>query len=51
MPPIPGKSLILHLTVSEVAMGFVLGQHDETRRKKQAIYYTSKKFIGCKNTL
>ena len=25
-------------------MGCVLGQHDETRRKEQAIYYLSKKF-------
>ena len=26
-------------------MGCILGQHDETKRKEQAIYYTSKKFI------
>ena len=26
-------------------MGCVLGQHDETGRKEQAIYYLSKKFI------
>ncbi|XP_022735735.1 uncharacterized protein LOC111289121 [Durio zibethinus] len=44
MPPIPGKPLILYLTVHEKSMGCVLGQHDETRRKEQAIYYLSKKF-------
>jgi len=48
VPPIPGKPLILYLTVSEAAMGAVLGQRDETGRKKQVIYYISKKFIGCK---
>jgi hypothetical protein len=48
VPPIPGKPLLLHLTISEAAMGAVLGQHDETWRKKQAIYYTSKKFISYK---
>ena len=41
---IPGKPLILYLTVHERSIGCVLGQHDETRRKEQAIYYLSKKF-------
>ena len=44
VPPISGKPLILYLTVQETSMGCVLGQHDETGRKKQAIYYLSKKF-------
>ena len=44
VPPVPGKPLILYLTVHENSMGCVLGQHDETRRKEQAIYYLSKKF-------
>ena len=44
VPPIPGKPLILYLTVHEKAMGCVLGQHDKTGRKEQAIYYLSKKF-------
>ncbi|XP_073261302.1 uncharacterized protein [Populus alba] len=30
--------------VTEMAMGCVLGQHDETGRKERAIYYLSKKF-------
>ena len=39
-----GKPLILYLIVHEKSMGCVLGQHDETGRKEQAIYYLSKKF-------
>jgi len=30
-------------------MGFVLGQHDETRRKEKTIYYLTKKFTECKS--
>ena len=42
--PVQGKLLILYLTVHEKLIGCVLGQHDETGRKEQAIYYLSKKF-------
>ena len=41
---IPGKPLILYLTIHEKSMGCVLGQHDETGRKEHAIYYLCKKF-------
>ena len=44
VPPVPERPLILYLTVIETAMGCVLGQHDETRRKEIAIYYLSKRF-------
>ena len=44
VPPIPEKPLILYLIVHEKSMGYVLGQHDETRKKEHAIYYLSKKF-------
>ena len=44
VPPVQGKLLILYLTVHEKSMGCVLGQHDETGRKEQAIYYLNKKF-------
>ena len=44
VPPIPGKPLILYLTVYEKSMGCVLGQHDEIGKKEHAIYYLSKKF-------
>ena len=43
-PSILGKPLILYLMMHERSMGYVLGQHDETGRKEQAIYYLSKKF-------
>ncbi|XP_022764236.1 uncharacterized protein LOC111309440 [Durio zibethinus] len=44
VPPVPGKPLILYLTVCESSMGCVLGQQDEASRKERAIYYLSKKF-------
>ncbi|XP_052312616.1 uncharacterized protein LOC112328848 [Populus trichocarpa] len=47
VPPVSGKPLVLYLTVTEAAMGCVLGQHDETGRKERAIYYLSKKFTEC----
>ncbi|WJX28344.1 hypothetical protein P8452_17080 [Trifolium repens] len=47
IPPVPGRPLILYLTVLDESMGCVLGQHDETGRKEHAIYYLSKKFTDC----
>ena len=44
VPSIPEKPLILYLTIHEKSMGCVLGQHDETGKKKHVIYYLSKKF-------
>ena len=41
---VPERSLILYLVIHERSMGCVLGQHDETKRKEQAIYYLCKKF-------
>ena len=38
VPPVQRKPLILYLTVHERSMGCVLGKHDETGRKEQAIY-------------
>ena len=49
VPPISGRPLILYLTVTEAAMGCVLGQHDETGRKERTIYYLSKKFTECES--
>ena len=46
VPHVPGRPLILYLTVHERPMGCVLGQYDETKRKEQAIYYLSKKFTN-----
>jgi len=45
--PVPGRPLILYLTVLDRSTGCVLGQHDETGRKEHAIYYLSKKFTNC----
>ncbi|XP_070007010.1 uncharacterized protein [Nicotiana sylvestris] len=44
VPPEPGRPLFLYLSVLDGAFGCVLGQHDETGRKEQEIYYLSKKF-------
>ena len=49
MPPVEGKPLIMYLTMLESSMGCILGQHDETGKKEQAIYYLSKKFIECES--
>ncbi|RDX69989.1 Retrovirus-related Pol polyprotein, partial [Mucuna pruriens] len=44
---IPGRPLILYLTVLEESMGCMLGQRDDTGKKEHAIYYLSKKFTDC----
>ncbi|XP_070007696.1 uncharacterized protein [Nicotiana sylvestris] len=44
IPPEPGRPLLLYFSVLDRAFGCILGQHDETRRNEQAIYYLSKKF-------
>ena len=47
MPPVEGRPLILYLTVLDNSMRCMLGQHDESGQKENAIYYLSKKFIDC----
>ncbi|CAL0322726.1 unnamed protein product [Lupinus luteus] len=47
MPQVPGRPLLMYLTVLDNSMGCVLAQHDESGRKEQAIYYLSKKFTEC----
>ncbi|XP_070018263.1 uncharacterized protein [Nicotiana sylvestris] len=44
IPSEPGRPLLLYLSVLYGAFSYGLGQHDETGRKEQAIYYLSKKF-------
>nr|XP_009623560.1 uncharacterized protein LOC104114751 [Nicotiana tomentosiformis] len=46
VPPEPGRPLFLYLTVLENSFGCVLGQHDMTGKREQAIYYLSKKFTS-----
>ncbi|RDX65800.1 hypothetical protein CR513_55517, partial [Mucuna pruriens] len=47
IPPISGRPLIMYLTLLMESMGCVLGQHDKSGKKEQAIYYLSKKFTNC----
>ncbi|XP_070028927.1 uncharacterized protein [Nicotiana sylvestris] len=49
--PEPGRPLILYLTVLDNSFGCVLGQHDVTSRKEQAIYYLSKKFTSYETAM
>ncbi|KAG8492013.1 hypothetical protein CXB51_015340 [Gossypium anomalum] len=46
-PPSPDKPLILYLSVFNNSMGYMFGQHDESGKRKRAIYYLSKKFTDC----
>ncbi|XP_058068594.1 uncharacterized protein LOC131217661 [Magnolia sinica] len=46
MPLTPGRPLLLYISVAAEAIGYVLGQHDDTGRKEQAIYYLSLQFIS-----
>ncbi|XP_070050502.1 uncharacterized protein [Nicotiana tomentosiformis] len=48
VPPETGRPLLLYLYVLDGAFDCVLGQHDETGRKEQAINYLSKKFTPYK---
>ena len=44
VPPEPGRPLILYMLLLNNSFGCVLGQHDDTGKKEQSIYYLSKKF-------
>ena len=46
IPPEPYRPLFLYLLVTDNSFGCILGQHDATRRKEQAIYNLSKKFTS-----
>ncbi|XP_070031165.1 uncharacterized protein [Nicotiana tomentosiformis] len=48
VPLEPGRPLLLYFSVLDGSFGYVMGQHDETRIKEQAIYYLSKKFTPYK---
>ena len=47
MPPMPGRPLILYMTVLDESMGCMLGQHDDSEKRERAVYYLSKKFTAC----
>ena len=44
VPPTPGHPLLLYLSVSDVALGCMLAQLDDSG-KDQAIYYLSKRML------
>ena len=44
MPPTPGRPLLLYLSVSDIALGCMLAQLDDSR-KERAIYYLSKRMM------
>ena len=44
MPPTPGHPLLLYLSVSDMALGCMLGQLDDLG-KERAIYYLSKRML------
>lgn len=47
IPLVPGRPLIMYLTVFDESMGCVLGQHDDKGKKEHDIYYLSKRFTEC----
>ena len=47
MQPVPGRPLILYMTVLDESMGCMLGQHDEFGKRERVVYYLSKKFTAC----
>ena len=44
VPPMLGHPLLLHLSISGVALGCMLAQHDDSG-KERAIYYLSKRIL------
>jgi len=44
MPPVPKRPLILYMMVLDESMACMLGQHDDSRKREQVVYYLSKKF-------
>ena len=44
VPPIPGRLLLLYLSVSDIVLGCMLAQLDDSG-KERAIYYLSKRML------
>ena len=42
--PMPGRLLFLYLSVSDMTLGYMLAQIDDSR-KERAIYYLSKRML------
>ena len=45
VPPVPGRPLILYISVTPTALGALLAQHDDHGRER-AIYYISRTLVG-----
>ena len=46
MTPMPEQPFILYMTVLDESMGCMLGQHDDSGKREQVVYYLSKKFTA-----
>ena len=44
VPPMPGRPLFLYLSISDIALGCMLAQLDDSG-KERAIYYMSKRML------
>jgi len=47
MPPVPGRPLILYMTMLDESMGCMLGEYDDFEKRQRVVYYLSKKFNAC----
>jgi len=47
LPSMPGRPLIMYMIVLDESMGYVLGQHDKSKKRERVVYYLSKKFMAC----
>ena len=47
VPLVPGRPLVLYMTMLDESRGCMLGQHDKSGKREQAVYYLSKKFTAC----
>ena len=47
MPPVAGRPLFLYMTIWDESIGCMLGQHDDSKKREQAVYYLSKKLMAC----
>jgi len=46
MPLVPGRPLILYMTVLDESMECMLGQHHKSGTRERVVYYLSKKFTA-----
>lgn len=44
-PPVPGRPLLIYVSITETALGAEIAQHDDTRQKERAIDYLSQTLL------